>query len=166
MKRWIAVLGVLLAVTGCSGLQKGEPEVPCPQTGFVMDADRVSKKDADAWMTGFKYVCHYRPQDGYYIEMSLPLMATKKAGTTALSVRLPYFISLLSPQEEILKRNSFAAEIEFGDNGNGQEVEEHNLHVPGMTPETAAGYKIALGFALTPEERAANQQHKTQRKAP
>jgi hypothetical protein len=70
---------------------------------------------------------------------------------------LPYFVALLSPEENILQRQAFTVAVEFEDNGIGAVTEEHTIKIPLATGEDGAyKYKVVAGFIMSPEQLAYN----------
>ena len=86
----------------------------------------------------------------------MPFAAKKGITETSLKEKeLPYFIAVLSPEEDILQRKTFFTKITFDKDGNGVSTEEHTLKIPITNPSEAYKYKIAIGFAqISPDKES------------
>jgi hypothetical protein len=171
--RTSSALAALLAVTLLSGCaNKAQPDSICPQTGFIDHTDRVtylapggSVKDivAKAAINSFSGECIFKDKESSDVQISLTLpFAAQKgaAGGDLKQKELPYFISVLSPDEEILQRQAFTTKIDFDNNGNGSSTEEHVIKIPLKSRDEAYKYKVIIGFTLTHDQFKYNEEQK------
>jgi len=157
----------LILLSGCAA--KADPDPICPKTGFIGKTDTMtylapgSTKDvlATATMKGFSGDCTFKDKDKNDLEVSLtlPFIAQKgKAGGTLKEKEFPYFIGILSPDEQILQRQAFTTKISFDDTGAGSSSEEHVIKIPLKTRADADKYKVIIGFALTRDQMKYNEE--------
>jgi hypothetical protein len=62
-----------------------------------------------------------------------------------------------------LQRQAFSTKVDFDNNADGVSKEEHTIRIPVPSPDAAHGYKIVIGFSLTPEQAAYNKQQGNKR---
>lgn len=171
MKKAFLIFGFLL-LAGCSTAGKDAPPLICPDTGLMSGADTIVvfpqeiEKPADADVTAEAQIRNYRGgckiarKGGVDFELELDFAGRRGAnGAVLQEEEYPYFIAMLAPDETVLLRESFVTKIEFDEKGQGASTEKHSLHVPGA-PAMAGGYKIAIGFSLTPSQLALNEARK------
>lgn len=157
--RKIAILALLL-VSGCSWFSKGDAHFSCPRTGFINYADKLVEPGIEAVFTGYTGTC--KPADNAVaLDLTLPLHVQKVGEYAPEKVTLPYFVAVLSPDEEVLQRQSFTSEIKIDpETGVGDGSEDHTITVPLPQGAQAYRYKIAFGFELTPEQLNSNKEKK------
>ena len=63
-----------------------------------------------------------------------------------------YFVALIGPGNRIVAREEFTADFKFEGNRTRLAGVEELRQRAGLTTETAAGYQVAVGIALSPEE--------------
>lgn len=179
-----APLAAVLLLGACTGTPK-DPGVACPDTGILQDAGDITvfKDDtsqgienvvASARLANYGGGCAWR--DG---EVDFALMIDFEAvqgsqGKKLKRTDFPYFIAVLSPDEQVLQRQGFSTTVPFDNKrqgaaavddsrthavylgGAGTMREEHNLRLPLQDRATAGQYKVVIGFELTPEQLAFN----------
>lgn len=129
MKRYMVILSVCL-LSACS-LFSGKGDPVCPVVGIMKGADRVAlRAGGEAVIEGFKGSC--TDKDGGAV---LDLQVTFTAPTGAPN--LPYFIAILGPHDQIVKRTAFVASF-----AGGKALGEHSLVVP------EGNYRVVTGFLL------------------
>lgn len=145
----------------------------CPQTGFARDVSTLTvfapesdKKDEEstvleAQLADFDGGCSYVTKKGV-LELDVAVRLLAKTGAAGEDLKegsydFSYFAAVLSPQEEILQRESFSITVDFDNNGMGGALDELTLAIP-MADKTQAGrYKIVFGFELTQAQLDYNQ---------
>ena len=167
--RYIVLLAAIL-LSGCAA--KTDIDPICPKTGFISNTDRItylapggSAKDivAAATIEGFSGDCRFKDKHNNTVDvaLTLPFTASKgKAGGGLKEKELSYFIAVLSPEEEILNRQSFTTMISFDNTGTGSTTEEHVIKIPLKARSDAYKYKVIIGFALTPDQLKYNEEQK------
>lgn len=64
-----------------------------------------------------------------------------------------YFVAIIDPNRKVVARQEFSADFTFQGNRNRLgSVEELSERLPGVTTANAAGYQIAVGLLVTPDE--------------
>lgn len=165
MRCWAVLLVILLS--GCSYFAKPVEDFTCPRTGFVAGTDKVTflapgttEVGSSAVIKGFTGDCRFKNNQAE-INISLPFAVKKGAGGAELKeVQLPYFIAVLTSDDEILQRHAFSTTITFDNTGVGTTTEDHRLKLPLSAPADVHKYKIVMGFALTPDQLDYNKDQK------
>ena len=173
-----------LLLAGCTGTPK-DAGVACPITGILQDANDITVfKEGEsqgienvvssARLANYGGGCAWR--DG---QVDFALMIDFQAVQGAEGKKLkrfdfPYFIAILSPDEQVLQRQSFSTTVPFDNKrqsaaavdssrtqavylgGAGTMREEHRLRLPVPDRASAPQYKVVIGFELTPEQLAFN----------
>jgi hypothetical protein len=164
--RYIVLLAVMI-LSGCSLFGKGATDFSCPKTGLIADAATLTlsapggkEKGVEAVLQGFSGDCT-KTADGIEMTLALPFAAKRNPAAAALQEQqLPYFIAVLSPNEDILQRQAFSTTISFDNTNTGTSTEEHTISIPLPAGAQAYGYKVIAGFALTPDQLRYNKEHK------
>ena len=156
--RFIALI-MLALLAGCAAFNKPAEEFACPKTGVIEEAANMTllspagNEMATARLRGFEGNCSFKNNDIATVNLQVPLFAQKGVdGGELKGVEVPYFIALLSPDEQILQRQAFNAKIDFNNTEAGQSTEEHVVKIPVTGPGDAYKYKIVIGLALSPEQ--------------
>lgn len=177
----IALCVALAFLSGCTGTGKNPDAIPCPETGIIQDAGEITvfKDDTDqklenvvtsARLVNFSGACRYKDEKLHF-QLNLDFQAVQGAeGKQLKRGNFPYFIAILSPEEEVLQRQSFSTTVPFDNKrqgaaavdasrthaiylgGAGTMKEEHRLLLPAESRETARQHKVVVGFALTPAQ--------------
>lgn len=178
MKRFLLALPALMLLTGCgmseslSSSMFGTPtekeveHMPdCPQTGVLADATFIpvftgqglSDVAALGKLGGITGGCDFDKAGIAGMEIKITFLARKiKPELDIKKLDLPYFIAILSPDQQVLQRQNFSTKVDFDNTGYGIVVEEHELKIPVPTREAAAGYKVVVGYELSPDQLAYN----------
>jgi len=169
MTKKLLTLLAVLALAGCA-TSPVLPEI-CPQTGFIENADRAPFFDGDkvivrATIAGFGGDCRFAKQEKgetakkAEIDLTVPFVARRSAESTQKSIELPYFIAVLSPDEQVLQRQAFRTVLTFNKDGHAEGEESHRVVIPVPAGAPADAYKLAVGFALTPDQLKYNEERK------
>jgi hypothetical protein len=164
----LSLPGMILALLVLSSCSSDMPsDHICPKTGFIDKADTVAYAGggdeilARGVIRSFTGECKLKNKKGDVIEVALtvPFAAVRgEAGTNLKMMELPYFIAVLSPEEEILQRKAFTTKITFNNEGAGTSEEKHVLSIPLASRADARKYKMVIGFALTPDQYKHNEE--------
>lgn len=145
---------------------------PCPQTGLISGVSTMTlfypgggQEQGDivsrAAIVDYKGECKYSKG---HLDLDLDLSIYAELGHEGVKEprqkmqHYPYFVAILDPNEKILLRKSFNAEIAFGATENsGATVESLRQSIPMGNPSDAAKYKVLFGFQLSPEQLQYNQ---------
>ena len=124
------------------------------------DATRISEATIDAIVN----TCRAQ---GDGIVMQIDLALTGRTGPKARSkssdkpsFAYPYFVAVTDAQGNVISKEIFAASLAFGADQN--KVSQNETIFQNMpVPDTAQGqsYSVIIGFQLTPEQLAYNEQH-------
>ncbi len=174
MKRIALATGVLLLLAGCSIFHKTPAALPgCPSTGLVHGASfypvlagtaahqAPGDLAASARFESFTGDCKFRKgQPGVDVSLTLNFAGAKGPRGEKLETQaFPYFVAVLSPDEQILQRQVFTTKIDFDKTGTGTSSEEQRIHIPLTDNMQAPGYKIAAGFALNLQQDKYNKEN-------
>ena len=175
-----ASFAAALLLAGCTG-KDADPGVACPDTGILQDAGEITvfgdakghaleNVVASARMANYGGGCAWR--DGY-VEFVLNIDFQAVQGAEGKKLKrhdFPYFIAILSPDEQVLQRQGFSTTVPFDNNrqgaaavdasrttavylgGAGQMREEHHLRLPVESRASAPAHKVVIGFELTPAQ--------------
>lgn len=181
MKKNILACALVLFLAACNSAPK--PEMPCPEAGLMPNADvTLVRKDTSAGFDAsnvavkarfgnYRGACKIARQGGIDYTLEMDIMVSKPVADQGPAVqKLPYFIAVLSPDEQILSRNAFETKAEFNNWGQARLRDKHVVNVPESDPVKASKYKIVAGFILSPEEleynrdKTAGARQKTEKK--
>lgn len=158
-----AVLVLPIVLVACSS---EEVAMACPQTVRIDDASRLTKFSGagrdltdvlfEAEIKQLQLVCEY---DDEVVETSLRIVFQALRGPANKQGVAPvrYFVAIADQAQTVLAREEFDLDIPF--QGNWMRVamsEELAQRIPLKSGESAAGYRIFVGFALSQEEMRYN----------
>lgn len=157
-----ATLGLGLLAAACGG--NAPPPVPCPQAYILADAERLIRFDGtgrdltdvffEAEIEAVRTVCDY---DEGVIDSLLEIVFKAGRGPALGDGdgELVYFVAIVRGDRSVARREAFSLPLPFQDEGpRFRLVEELEPRIPLRSGETGAGYRIVVGFELTPEELA------------
>lgn len=111
-----------------------------------------------AEMNGFQGDCSLDGKGNIIVQLKLPITVHKGAAGQGLQKKLlPYFIALVSPEEEIVQRQSFAAKADLAGVDMVAIIEENTITLPPQDKAQTGQYKILIGFQMTPQQLKYNQ---------
>ena len=157
-----------MVALGACGSTAPEPPAqppPCPAALLLDGAERTttyrvgtapSASDLRyvAILTDLASACRYQ-DEGVEVDLMFNLTAERGPAFPATPEEVTYFIATLGPSGEILKRDAFAAELDFEEGfGGARWTEELTLLLRSVTPETGADYTLFVGFQLDEAELA------------
>jgi hypothetical protein len=168
----LALCICLLALAGCSMFHKQDPKVAaltCPATGLVpgsssfpvIEGNKAHSGPADVAALGHTQSitgdCKFKKGE---VEVNLTLNFTGQKGAKGAKLTeqvFPYFVAVVSPNDEILQRQVFSTTVDFDNaTGAGTSSEDHRIHVPMKDFSASGSYRIAAGFTLTPQQATYN----------
>jgi len=178
MKRLLLALPALILLTGCgmserlssslfgTPTEKDVERMPdCPQTGVLADATYIpiftGNGIADVAALGklgdITGGCDFDKAGIAALDIKVTFLARKtKPELDIKKQAFPYFIAILSPDQQILQRQNFSTKVDFDNTGYGVTIEEHELKIPVPSREAASGYKVVVGYELSPDQLAYN----------
>lgn len=139
----------------------------CPQIGMIpgisnitlfypMQEEGVADIVSRAAFVDYKGDCKYS-KGKLVVDLDLSILAELgRAGQKEPRQKMqqyPYFVAILDPQENILLRKSFVAQVPFDDaSAASGTVESLRQTIPLSGSKKATEYKVLFGFQLTPEQ--------------
>lgn len=178
MKRLLPALVLLATLTGCgmseqlsnslfgTPTQKDIERMPdCPQTGVLADAtfipiftgNGINDVAVIGKLGGITGGCDFDKPGIAAMDIKITFLARKvKPELDIKKQPFPYFIAILSPDQQILQRQNFSTKVDFDNTGYGVAVEEHELKVPVPSREEAEAYKVVVGYELSPDQLTYN----------
>lgn len=164
MKKTILAALLALSLTGCTGAQKPRDYIACPSVGLLPRADSITvRKDpsggfessnvaARASFGAYRGACRKDPKGGIEYTIQFDIMVSRAPGNeNTHKQELPYFIGVVTPDDDIVQRDGFITKIEYNSKGVGKTSDTHTVRIA-ADEATAAKYKIVAGFILTPDE--------------
>lgn len=168
--------GVLLAIAGglaaCSGDAKPDPG--CPRISIVTDlahatyfregagrdlTDVVAEGDLE--LRDLK--CIYGRQQ---VDLDFHVLVAVVPGPADRTHQMDvdYFVAVMDPSRSITAKETFRVRVNFGDNRQRRIVDEQiTPRIPLPDKTLGSGYDVVVGFQLTPEQVAWNQQRRRAR---
>lgn len=164
-RRPAAAVLLPLALAGCGG---GESFAPaCPGAAILRDAADLTRfrgpgrdltdMSLDGRITGLQGKCARDGRNAVLTTVTPSLELTRGPAAQGRTAELAYFVAV-GRGEQVLDKQVFALRAEFPPNTDrvrlsGDDVE---LRLPVKPGETAAAYRVLVGFQLTPEELELN----------
>jgi hypothetical protein len=174
------LLAGFLPLMGCQtlGLTSGAPQIVldpgpvCPATAVLSDAATVAKlkpgvstamaKATDisfqAEMSQARLDCNYNRADNkLVINVKFAVKASRGPAAAATNPQLPYFISIIDADNNVLVKNVYNSQPQMEGRSNNTYTETvSDLPVPLAMDRRPSDYEILTGFQLTPDELAYN----------
>jgi hypothetical protein len=159
-----AVLAGVFLLTACSS---STPELPlaCPAALFLDGAERTSVYRAGAGtqpnpdqlrylavLSDLSSACRY-VDEGVEIDLTFSLTAGRGPAFSGTPETVTYFIATVGPDQRILKRDAYSAELDFAEGYAGARWSEQlTLLLRSITPGQGSYYTLFIGFQLDDEE--------------
>lgn len=174
MKKTALFCCALVLLAGCSVLKRKAVETPaCPMTGVLRgasfypviasDAPHLAAADLAASVSvrgSLEGTCEYSRESEVVVQLSLGFSGSRGAkGEKLKEVQFPYFIAVLSPDDQILQRQEFSTTVDFDNTGAGTAEESHKIRIPLQDRMKGPAYKITAGFKLTPRQVTYNREN-------
>ncbi|MBI1208489.1 MAG: hypothetical protein GC191_14550 [Azospirillum sp.] len=165
----LALLG--LTAAGCGSTPAKDKAVEtadgCPKVSILRDAAQITLfragpgRDltdvaARGALVDFHGKCEIE-DDGAAINFDLALVAEKGPALSGNRVNFEYFVAIVGPARQQLKKETFSTTVEFASNeSRSGSKEELYQKIPLVGGQSAAAYQILVGFQLSPEQLAFN----------
>lgn len=162
-----AFAGLLAACT--SSAEKQQTARLCPPAYKVQDASSLVRfrdgRGRDATDVQFQaeigrigVECTFS-RDRLEAEVKFELGIAEGPALEGRQSRLEYFVALVDRNEQVVQREKFGGNFRFDGNRNRILLLEEVLirRIAAADPADVAGYRIIVGFVLTPEEKAYNE---------
>jgi len=150
-------------------IAKAEAAPACPDVGLLPEAtaiplypaEKTKPVAADLVATGlignYRGDCDFKTPGQVSFDIEVDFVGKIGPAGTAMgkkltTVNFPYFIAVLSKDDQILQRQAFSTTVDFDNPAKALSKEEHTIRIPVPSKEAAAGYKIVIGFRLTPDQ--------------
>ncbi len=151
MRHLMTIIILLFTVSACSMLPKERAiDFSCPELGFINNADTTTVKGIDLVIRGISSECGPLEDAVNTLDISLnvPFETYNRLykETVLKEITAPYFIAILGPNEELLQRTVFSTTLEFGEDGEARNEEEHHIALNVNHLPEAYKYKIIVGF--------------------
>lgn len=162
----LALLAPLLAACGNSSDVRVAPA--CPQLAIVKEAADLVRTNGrgqditdlvlDARITAVPASCKLGPKNTVEAELRVAVELVRGPAAQGRRVNVPYFIAVTDSQDRLLDKQEYSFQGDFPVNVDrvntaGQPV---TLAIPTSAERPASSFRVYVGFALTPEEVAAN----------
>ncbi len=168
MKKTILTIGLCGLLAACNAMPAKKAEMPCPSAGLLPRADTITLRQdpsqgfdagnvaARARFGNYRGSCRVNAKGGIDFTVQYDIMVSKSPQNTNKTQELPYFIGVLTPDDDIVRRDAFVTKIEYNDKGEGRTQDTHVVNIPVNDSAAAAKYKVVTGFILTPAQRDFN----------
>lgn len=162
------LLAAMVVLSACSSSSE-EAAHSCPRGVVVGDASTMTRfkpgpgrdpRDVQfqAQLGRIDVTCSF-DRTGANVETKVQLAVQEGPAAQNREASFNYFVAILDPANNVLARQEFTADYKFEGNRSRQvSVEELAQHIPGIQGRQGAGYQIAVGLAVTPEELNYNRQ--------
>lgn len=174
MKKIALFCCALALLAGCSMMRHKANATPaCPMTGVlrgasfypVLASDALHLAAADlaasaAIRGSLEGTCKYTSDGEVSVKLVLSFAGRRGAkGEKLEEYKFPYFIAVLSPDDQILQRQEFSTTVDFDNAGAGISEEDHKIRIPLADRMKGPAYKITAGFRLTPQQVTYNKEN-------
>ena len=165
-----AALAAILPAA-CGGNQSSSLPVACPRPGILADGADLTRwrpgqvRDLttlvfDARLTGLNGSCDRGRRDRSIEVTMTPSFAVERgpAGGDARVTELPWFIAVLGPNDAVLDRQTYVAQVVFnrGETRATGQTDPVRLSLPVSEERRATDYRILVSFELSADDLAVN----------
>lgn len=170
----LGALGMALGLAACGGPATTSTVPPCPRVGILADAARmtvfregpgrdITDVQSISQVSGFSGSCYYEDRQRT-VMVDLRIEVTSERGAAANGPRsadLPYFVSILNKNRDIIAQQDFTLRADYPVNsariGLFDELEQR---IPLQAGEFGDAYEVLIGFRLTPDQLEWNRQNR------
>lgn len=163
------ILGLLLALGGCSSPTTESAIPACPRVGILSDAATMVQfqpgngRDPsdvlfEAEMAGVVGECIYdRRRTNVTIDMKLRINGARGPADRNRTGDFTYFIAILDQTSEVVARQEFRSRLDFPPNvARVATVEELEQKIPLPNGKAGSDFEVLVGFKLTPDQLERN----------
>jgi hypothetical protein len=166
-----ALLSLTVGLSGCASWFHHDPgaNASCPHASVVPDLGQLTRfqgtdtrfndQTYKASLVGLGGSCTFT-ETSVSVNATVKILAERGPAGGDGTQDFPYFVAIQGPDGDIVAKTNFSAPLDFahGQNRSGS-AETLNEVIPLASPDKAVGYRILIGFQLSPTERAYNQAH-------
>ena len=175
--RLLVLTVAALALSACTAAEDRTAAV-CPRAGIVPDANVMvlfregAGRDltdvvAQAQIVEVAVTCAYaaaRRPPGVTLDLQIAIAAERGPADRARRAALPYFVAVLDGDQNIVAKEFFEARFDFPDNRTRVgRVDELEPRIPLRSNFDGPGYRVMIGFQLTPDQLAWNRRQRDAR---
>jgi len=139
----------ILFVSACSSrMEMLESSFICPRIGFIKNAEKTEIKDKNikVKISNVMGECSLGYKDTQ-LDMSLVFEAgIMKEAKIEESIKLKYFVSVLSNSGKIILKKVFSTKLDFDASGYSRKEEDHIIRLPIKEVADVNNYEIVMGF--------------------
>ncbi|MEJ0062936.1 MAG: hypothetical protein WDO70_06980 [Alphaproteobacteria bacterium] len=160
-------LGILplLLLAACASDDSAKPDRQCPQIAAVRDLAQIadfgreeprrSELVAAAKIDRVDGDCKFSDGGGIDVVLDAKMLAERGPKLGVDRVEFPYFVALVTPADIPVRKQNVAVVFKFsGDDRRADSTEK--LHVTIPNADDGKGWRVLVGFQLTPEQLAFN----------
>jgi hypothetical protein len=165
------VLAGALGLAACSSSNPEPSSAACPAALFLDGAEQTAVYSAGAGMepnpnqlryqavlSNLSSACRY-VDEGVEMDLTFNLTAGRGPAFSSTPEEVTYFIATLGPDQRILNRDAYSAELDFEEGYAGARWSEQlTLLIRSITPAQGSYYTLFIGFQLDDEQLERRQQ--------
>lgn len=155
---------ILLSVmTACATISS--EKLVCPVTGYITDTDYITKKQPGTedilYRAYFNRVYGFCKNKGDDLELEVAVHIKGGyypdiAATQKKDFEIPYFVTILDDQSNLLIKHNFTAMVQVNNEGYGEAQTRQKLRIPRTNLGKIDQAQILVGMQLTADELATN----------
>jgi hypothetical protein len=161
----VAVLAGTLGLAACSSSTPETSAPACPQALFLDGAEQTAVYTPGAGtdprpdqlrylaaLSDLTSTCRY-VDEGVEMDLTFNLTAGRGPAFPGTPEEVTYFIATVGPDQRILKRDAYSAELDFEEGYAGARWSEQlTLLIRSITPAQGSYYTLFIGFQMDDEE--------------